>query len=109
MNVPNPQLRRSSLAAFAGFWLLLTVLIFLLHVAVEPDFAILHHIPEITPREGLVGGAAISLISTLTIAACEKRFNRKLLRSLTLILLVIWAVAFIYVVFFTPLVMMVPA
>ncbi len=109
MNALNLKLNRSSLVAFAGFWLMFTVLIFLLYVDVEPDFAILHGIPEITPRECLVGGAAVSLILTLTIAASEKRFNKKLLPRLTLILLGIWAVAFIYVLFFTPLVMMRPA
>ncbi|HEY5994289.1 MAG TPA: hypothetical protein VIU46_06770 [Gallionellaceae bacterium] len=109
MNAPKPQISRSSPVAFAGFWLLFTVQIFLMYVAVEPDFAILHHIPEITPRECMVGGASFSFISTLSIAACEKLFNRKLLHSLALIILGIWGIALIYVIYFTPLVMMVPA
>ena len=94
--------------ALAGFWLAFQALSFLLYMASMPDFLLLHDL-RIGLWEYQAWIAVIALLAALSIAAYEKYTRKRLLYRAVMAMLGIWAAAFIYLVYFVPVVMVGPA
>lgn len=94
--------------ALAGFWLAIQAFCMVLYLLSIPDFVLVHDIKAPYPEyEAWV--AAISLLAVVVIAIYEKRTRKKLLFRVAMVLLGLWAAAFIYLLYFVPFVMIYPA